>query len=108
MGKIGRLRRNDDVLAVLRRGKRYRTPHALIHVLPSDEMRVTCVVGKKVSPSAVTRHRIQRQLREIAREVLPSIPHTYDVVILAIPPILRVESYEELRQAVISALKNLQ
>lgn len=108
LGRVGRLRRNDEVLAVIRRGKKYRTPYALVYTLPSRQVRFTCVVGKKVSRSAVIRHRIQRQLREIMREALSSTDVKYDIVLIAIPPIVEVESYDKLRQAVNSVLKNLQ
>ncbi|MEX0649571.1 MAG: ribonuclease P protein component [Candidatus Andersenbacteria bacterium] len=108
MARIGRLRHKDDVLAVIRHGKKARTPYALIYIQPSKNLRMACVVGKKVSRLAVQRHRIQRQLREILREVAPSFSTPVDIVAVALPPAKTVESYTILKQAIISAVSKLQ
>lgn len=108
MATIGRIRHKDEVLAVLRGGRKIRTPYALIYVRPARESRMACVVGKKVHALAVGRHRLQRQLRESVRQAIPSLSASYDIVVVALPAAAKLESYTVLRQAVISAITQLQ
>ncbi|MEX1112262.1 MAG: ribonuclease P protein component [Candidatus Andersenbacteria bacterium] len=109
MSSIGRIRHTAEVLAVIRRGQKIRTPYLLLYLLPAKQWRMACVVGKKVSKSAVVRHRIQRQLREIVRDVVVGASGgPYDVVVVALPSAVKVDSHQILRQAVISAVSKLQ
>ena len=47
--------------------------------------RIAVVVGRKVSPSAVMRHRIQRQFRHGVASYLTQYPVGYDMVLVVQP-----------------------
>jgi ribonuclease P protein component len=66
-------------------GRRVHTPHYLVVVLPrpSARTRLGITVTKKVSPSAVSRNRVKRVLREVFRKNRGLFPSGCDVVIIA-------------------------
>ena len=71
----------------MRRGRRVGTPNAVLHLFDrhtEEPARFGFVVSKAVG-GAVTRNLVRRRLREICRDVLPSIPQGTDVVIRALP-----------------------
>lgn len=74
------------------------TPALRMYYVESREAKVqlACIVGKKVHPRAVTRHRYQRLLREAAGRFLKVNPR-YDMVVVAKPEILRVKKLGELQ-----------
>ena len=95
-----RLRGEPDIQATLKTGRRLPTPHVRIFIRPnphSQTSRFACVVGKRVSRSAVRRHRYQRWLRQVARRALTTT-HTppVDVVLLANPSITTVKNLSQL------------
>ena len=67
-----RLFRQEDIRAVVKNGHCLNSGGIRICVLNNDlgYARVALVVGKRVSAKAVTRHQLQRWLREVAREKL--------------------------------------
>jgi len=68
-----------------------------IHFADSDQPRLGMAVSRKVSPSAVVRNRIRRQIRESFRLRRPGLANM-DYVILAKPQAARSEP-AQLRQA---------
>lgn len=63
------------------------TPSAVLHLFDrhnEEPPRFGFVVSKAVG-GAVTRNLVRRRLREICREVLPTMPEGTDVVIRALP-----------------------
>lgn len=83
------MRSSGDFAAVIKQGKKYRTPRMVVHVLPytdstkADLMQVGFVVSKKVGNS-VTRHRVVRQLRHIVKDLLPC-EYCAGIVVRALP-----------------------
>ncbi len=105
-----RLRRRQDVLAVIQRGRLYRTKYLNIYRLGRADQagtRLACVVGKKVHQSAVRRHQVQRWLREIARGTIQGMQDSVDMVWVAKPSIVRITSKTELEQALSGDLKKI-
>lgn len=64
-----------------------------IHYADGDEPRLGMAVSKRVSPRAVARNRIRRQIRESFRLIRPRLA-PLDFVILAKPAAARTESAE--------------
>lgn len=102
-----RLRRNADILAVLRTGKQVRLKGLKVflkQVPPAQPSRVACVVGKSVSSLATQRHRYQRWLRVLAREYVTGRPNGVDVVLVALPEIRTYPKLDSLRRVVSSSV----
>lgn len=99
--KVHRLRRSQDIARVLKTGQRLRVGgYVAIYQLPSSapSSRYTSIVSKKVSPSSVVRHKIQRWLREIGRELLSRQTAPVDIVIVAYPAMTTIKSLAELQK----------
>ncbi len=80
-----RVRRRSEYREVREHGRRVHTPHYLVVVLPRPgaRTRLGITVTKKVSPSAVSRNRVKRVLREVFRRNRGLFPSSCDVVIVA-------------------------
>ena len=65
-----RLRRSEDIMAVLRRGKRFSERQFSYYFLakPGNLSRVAVIVGTKVSKKAVVRNLCKRRIRAALRE----------------------------------------
>lgn len=83
--KAHRIIRGDDFRRVVRSGKRFNTPYAVVHVAAgrSNMSRFGFIVSKRVG-GAVVRNRLKRQLSEMVRRRLPD-PEIRDVVIRVHP-----------------------
>lgn len=102
--KVHRLRRSQDIARVLKTGQRAQPGgYVTIYKIPSPAptSRYTCIVGKKVSPSSVARHKIQRWLREVGRELLNRQTIPMDIVVVAHPKITEVESLADLKKTLL-------
>lgn len=101
-----RLHRQDDIIRVVRTGQKIITPYVIIHYLPASAgSRIACVVGKKVSPSAVARHRYQRWLREIVKSITPSLPNkAYDMVWVGRPSLAQADKLGTVKDSIIPRL----
>lgn len=107
VSRLHRLRKRADVLRTIRHGRRLKTPDVLFYIYRRGEgqaPRVACIVGKKVSKSAVRRHTRQRWLREIARELVTTASPKYDMVLLALPSLNRISSLTDLKESVTPCL----
>lgn len=95
-----RLAKQGDITAAIRQGKCLVTPYVNIHYLPTTNThtRVACIVSKKVSPSAVQRHKYQRWLRACARDFINKQTAYYDMVWIAKPEVVRLSSSKELQK----------
>ncbi len=98
-----RLGRSQDIQRVLKTGRRQKTSHVSVYRTssPAEVSRFTCIVGKKVSPSAVVRHKIQRWLREVGRELIRTAATPTDIVIVAYPSITDTKSLADLKKSVL-------
>lgn len=96
-----RLRSRDDIQRVVRSGKRVVTPYVFIYASPglNQHSRVACIVSKKVSKSAVRRHRYQRWLRESAQRFLPQMPAPTDMVWVGRPALVNLHTGAELESS---------
>jgi ribonuclease P protein component len=84
-----RLSRSRDFDAVYRRGRSVSTRHFVLHTFARDEAdgdepRVGFAVPKSAG-NAVARNRIKRQLRELWRERVESLPAGSDFVLVVRP-----------------------
>jgi ribonuclease P protein component len=87
LARANRLRRADDYRNVVRRGKRVRTPHAVIYSLAAPEpdvARFGFIVSRAVG-NAVTRNLVRRRLKAASRGMLGALPSGTDIVIRATP-----------------------
>lgn len=102
--KVHRLRRSQDIAHVLKTGQ-WAQPggYVTIYKTPSSSpiSRYTCIVGKKVSPSSVARHKIQRWLREVGRELLDKQTTPMDIVVVAHPKITEAGSLADLKKTLL-------
>ena len=103
--------RQDDIVAVVKRGRCLDDGGLRICVLKNNKghVRVALVVGKKVSLKAVVRHKLQRWLREVAREKLAEKlgSQSIDMVWVAQSGADNIKEMSELRDSVNSLGKKL-
>lgn len=107
-----RLRRAEDIRNTLRLGQRATIKGIRLYARPNPAelaSRVACVVGRSVDRSAVVRHRYQRWLRVLAAEALATTlqRRAYDVVLVALPGIKSYERLQQVRDALLPALKKI-
>jgi len=102
--RVQRLSRQEDILAVIKRGRCLSGDGIRVCVLKNGagHARVALVVGKKVSAKAVVRHKLQRWLREAAREKLAGDlgGQSLDMVWVMQPGADKIESSSVLRARV--------
>ncbi|MCC7543596.1 ribonuclease P protein component [bacterium] len=83
LARASRLRRNRDIVRVLKRGRILRTSHLKLYALSSSlqNSRATVVISKKVDKRATVRNRNRRRVIEIVRELLPQLQGHFDILI---------------------------
>ena len=82
-----RLRRSADFTLTVRQGARAGRSNLVVHCLlrhVDEPVRVGFTVGSTVGNSVV-RHRISRQLREIIKPLIASLPAGTTIVVRALP-----------------------
>ncbi|MDM4762349.1 ribonuclease P protein component [Galbitalea sp. SE-J8] len=102
---MNRIARGADFRTVVRSGRRFATPVAVVYVRETDAASPTrfgFIVSKAVGGS-VERHLVTRRLRAIGRAALPDRPRGADVVVRALPGIVEVP-WDTLRAGVDRAL----
>ncbi len=108
LSRSSRLTREQDIVSVIRRGRHIRAVGVDMYISPrtAAPTRIACVVGMRVHAQAVQRHRYQRWLRVLAREVTVPSPggRWYDMVWVAQPAIKRFTTLALLRQALLAHL----
>lgn len=86
--RAARLKGSEDFRTAIRRGVRVGRPSLVLHARATPgraDVRVGFVVSKAVG-NAVTRNRVKRRLRHLARPQLSATPAGVDVVVRALPP----------------------
>jgi len=85
--KTERLRRQKDIEACLREGKRYRPPLMTLYVRWREDSgrRIAFSVGRKVAKKATLRNRIKRWLREAYRTKRWAMKEGVDLFVIAQP-----------------------
>ena len=83
-----RLIKGRDFDRAYQKGKRTKTQHFNINVLPNRQAltRVGVVVGKKISKKAIERNRAKRVFREAVRVIYDNIRPGLDIVIFVKKP----------------------
>lgn len=78
-----RLVREREFREIYRRGERLGGFYTLIRVLSNrlPTSRFAVVMSTKVAKSAVIRNRHKRHIRAVIRELLPSLPSGWDVIV---------------------------
>lgn len=97
--RANRLRRSDDIVAVLRRGSRRSSGPITAYSSGGPTSRATVIVDKKVSKRAVVRNQVKRRIRAVLHEQLPA----GNVVIRAYPGAETLE-FNVLREHVLKCL----
>ncbi|MBU0546827.1 MAG: ribonuclease P protein component [Patescibacteria group bacterium] len=101
LNKSHRLKKNNDIVKVLKEGKKFIESFLIIKTLPNnlEETRFAFIISKKFSKKAVVRNRIRRQISEGIKDNLETIKKGIDVVILSIPGVQERDT-EEVRKTV--------
>ncbi|PPL19833.1 ribonuclease P protein component [Microterricola pindariensis] len=92
LAKANRITTADDYKGVVRRGRRYVTPHLVTYVRSGPEVQTSgargarfgFIVAKTVG-GAVQRNRVRRRLKAASSELLDQVHPGIDVVIRALP-----------------------
>jgi len=87
LNQLHRLKKNNDIVRVLKEGKKFIESFLIIKTLPNDlkETRFAFIVSKKFSKKAVVRNRIRRQISEAIKDNLVTTKKGIDAVILSMP-----------------------
>lgn len=104
-----RLSKDKEIQVVVKQGRRARGRFVLIYTQKAigTGSRIACVVGKKVSPSSVIRHKYQRWLREAIRLHLSEIRQPSDMVIVGLPSLRNTLQYQDVASDVAATLKKI-
>ena len=108
-----RLRQSADFQTTVRQGVRAGRPNLVVHVLLGQvdrPARIGFTVGAQVGGS-VTRHRVTRQLRELSRPHMTTLPAGATVVVRALPGAASANFRGlsvELNEALVSAVRKAQ
>lgn len=92
--KKNRLSKRKDILLVLKKGEKITTSVCNLYLLrgdPKEEARISIVVSKKVSGSAVVRNKVKRIFREILRSKVDELQRGLRLVIVARREVLGAE-----------------
>ncbi len=93
-----------DFSVVFPQTKRFHSDIITLHYLPSLlPYRMSVVVGKKVSASAVVRNRIRRQLYALLRQNMQNTPVTGDYIWI-VKPSIKSEKREHLEGVICQLL----
>ena len=104
--QVNRLKKEQDVKAVVKKGKSVFDPVCGVKFLAnnSEHSRFVVVVGVRVHKSAVKRNRVKRQYREIVKAHLHEIVPGMDVVLLTSKAALESD-YQEKEERLMRVLK---
>ena len=110
LSRLYRLSRAKDIQATLRQGRCAHLPPIKICFRRTNnaQPRITCIVGRHVDRSSVVRHRYQRYLREIARDLISEHPNlSCDIVLIAQPLIRDYQTKNQIKTEVWGEINQL-
>lgn len=95
MKRVIRLTRSQDFMRVRRIGKAYAHPLLVFVIAPGEQSfpRIGLITGKSLG-NAVTRNRARRRLRAAVDTLANDLVGSWDAVIIARRPILKVDFLE--------------
>lgn len=95
MKVINRIKKSEDFLFTIKKGRSYRKESFVIHVIKNNlsYTRVGISASTKLG-NAVVRNRIRRQIRSMCRALIDFDNYSFDIVIIAKQPFL-LKSYNE-------------
>lgn len=109
--RANRLKHRRDFDLVYQKGIFRRTSHLILRgILESNKngvdgkkwakktAKVGISLGRKVSKKAVIRNRIKRQIKAAIRELLPHLSPGWKIVIVVLPPAIKCEYKDFLRE----------
>lgn len=107
-GKLSSLRKDKDIERVFRSGRSAFDKFLGIKCRKNEEKtsRLAIIISAKISKKAVIRNKIRRRLKEITRKRLEKSSVGYDLVLIALPPIVD-KDFNELRDAVTDGFERL-
>ena len=95
--KINRLTSSKDFQNITKTGVRVYSDAAVIYALANPTSQKNAQVGfivSKLVGNSVVRHKVSRQLRNIVKETLETIPGNIQIVIRALPKVTEIEFSE--------------
>jgi len=104
--KLNRLTSTKDFQNVTKSGVRVYSDVAVIYALANPTSQKNSQIGlivSKVVGNSVARHKISRQLRNVVKDLLPTIPNNIQIVIRALPSITEKE-YSDINQTLIESI----
>ena len=89
---VNRIKKSDDFLLTIKKGKAYRSDCYTIHIAKNsyDHIRVGLSVSSKLG-GAVIRNRIKRQVRSMCDSIIDYDKNSLDIVIVVRKPYLSKE-----------------
>jgi ribonuclease P protein component len=81
-----RLNKSAELRQVLRRGRRFAIPEAVVSVSVTDESQITRLglVTPKIVGNSVVRHRVARAIRHAGADLIKAHPSGFDVAVRAL------------------------
>jgi ribonuclease P protein component len=106
LGRLHRFHGHNSVTSLYRRGETVRGPNITLKysVRGDKPYRVSVVVSKKVSKSAVVRNRIRRRTYEIVRQHDTSIPAGADLLFSVFSDLLAEQESASLQANIVQLL----
>jgi len=105
--KKHRLRLETDIAYLYKKGRTAGNKQLVLKFLKTaneQPLRVAVIISKKTEKSAVKRHRVKRQLREVIRSLIPILPNEVDMAFVMKTPFVTM-SFDEKKLSVIHVLK---
>ena len=89
MKVINRIKKSDDFVVTIRRGRAHRNNSFVVHIIQNhlNNTRVGISVSSKIG-NAVVRNRIKRQVRAMCDSLIDYTAQTLDIVIVVKKPFL--------------------
>ena len=81
-----RLNKSAELRQVLRRGRRFAIPEAVVSVTVTDQAQISRLglVTPKIVGNSVVRHRVARAIRHAGAELIKAHPSGFDVAVRAL------------------------
>lgn len=100
-----RLVKKKDFDIIFTKGKTVKNGFLIFKILKSHfkNSRFGFVVSKKVSPRAVVRNRVKRELRAVVLDIIKDIKNPIDVIIVALPA-SKEKSFLEFKEIITKCL----